>query len=87
MSMAWSAAFTWNREYDVVIEATGRRPTPTGYVNQTLRVVKQLHLAVPPKKPTGVKASTANGVVTITWSNADREPDLIAYEVRRAKQG
>jgi hypothetical protein len=87
MSMAWSAVFTWNREYVVVIDATGHRPTATGSVSQSLHVVKPLHLAVPPKKPTGVKASTANGVVTISWSNAEREPDLIAYEVRRAKQG
>jgi hypothetical protein len=87
MSMAWSADFTWNGVYALVVEAKGQRWQTTGYVPQSLRVVKQLHLAVPPKKPTGVKATTSNGVVTISWSNAGREPDLIAYEVRRTKQG
>ena len=87
MDLAWAADFTWNGEYDVVIDAKGRRPSGLTYTNQSLHVVKRVHLAVPPQKPTGVKASTANGVVTITWSNTGREPDLIAYEVRRAKQG
>lgn len=77
--------FRTNGPYAVVIKATG---SSTDGRTQSAQVVVPIKLAVPPKKPVDVEVSPpANGEVTVTWSTDGREPDLIAYEVRRAKQG
>jgi hypothetical protein len=87
LSVDWTPTFETNGTYAVQLLAYGERPEATTTVEQRSEVVFHFVMAVPPRAPTGVRTSQSKGVVTVAWSNADREKDLIAYEVRRARQG
>ena len=79
-------SFVTNGRYAIVVEADGTSSRPGR--TQHARSVVHVRLAVPPAKPTSVEASEpANGVVTVSWEYANPEPDLIGFEVRRARQG
>lgn len=85
-SIAWSAEFTTNGRFVIVLEADGTSTNPEG--TQAARVVVPVTLSVPPKKPTNVDVSDpSNGVVTISWDYVEPEPDLFGFEIRRAAQG
>ena len=85
-TLAWDPSFVTNGRYAIVVEADGTSSNPSG--TQRARAVAPVQLAVPPSAPTNVRVSDpTNGVVTVSWEYATPEPDLIGFEVRRAKQG
>lgn len=82
-TLAWTPEFTTNGRYDLRVTAAGdRQPS-----SQSADVTMPITLVVPPQQPSGVATEVAAGKVTVTWSNAEREPDLLSYEVSRAAQG
>lgn len=83
VTVDWTTVFTTNGAYDLRIVAEGNGPG-----GQRAEVTVPMKLGVAPHAPTGVKAAPGeDGTVTITWNNADREPDLLFYEVSRAPEG
>jgi hypothetical protein len=85
-AFAWSAHFPTNGRFAIVLEADGVSTGPEG--TQHNRTVVPVQLAVPPKKPSNVSVSDpVNGIVSITWEYVEPEPDLVGFEIRRAKQG
>jgi hypothetical protein len=47
-------------------------------------IVRNINLAVPPKAPTGTKATITDGKVAYEWASNNTEGDLLGYIVERA---
>ena len=82
----------WNGAYSVAIQATERDPA-TG--DRSVTATSSVALAVPPATPADVKAAPPSAApgpdgtqasVTLSW-DANKEPDLIGYEVTRSPAG
>lgn len=81
--LEWEPAFPTNGTYDLRIIAEGDAPG-----GQTATAAVPMRLAAPPHPPTGVKvAKSDDGSILVSWSNTDREPDVISYEVSRSGEG
>lgn len=81
----WAPVFTTNGTYDLRVSAAGTDPR-----GQQATATVPLQLAVPPHPPTGVKAEPITDPpdsVAVTWTIADREPDVLYYEISRAAEG
>jgi hypothetical protein len=85
-TFSWAAEFVTNGRFAVVFEAKGTSSSPDGV--QSARAVVPVLMAVPPKKPINVVAADpTNGIVEVSWEYPEPEPDLVGFQIRRAKQG
>ena len=86
-TVSFPVKLAYNGAYSATITATGRQRGIVGLgPEETATQTIDFLVAAPATPPTGVKAvvDAASRAVTVTWK-ANPEPDLIRYEVKRAK--
>jgi hypothetical protein len=79
---SYSAPFPYNGQYTVKVTATGY-VLSNGLAVSPSSDQRAFSVAVPPAPPTNVKATFANGGVTVTWKPGGSYPDLAGFVVRR----
>ncbi len=75
LRVSWDTNPLHNGRYDIEAVATAQEPGRA--------TVNNVGVNNPPARPTGLKAALDGSAVTLTWA-ANKEPDLIDYEVRRS---
>jgi hypothetical protein len=77
-----------NGKYSVTVQPAGKTCFITcGQETAGPAVVRNITVAVPPKVPTGAKATLTDGVATIVWSANNTEGDLLGYLVEQSAAG
>jgi hypothetical protein len=75
LRVSWETPPLYNGGYDIEAVATSQ--------NGGRAVISNVRVNNPPAKPSGLKAVPEGNAVAISWT-ANKEPDLIGYEVRRS---
>lgn len=89
VAVEWSPQLAHNGRYELTASAAGSHAGgPLGGPEPPVsaQVVRSFFLAAPPAVPAEVTATARGGEVTVRWV-ANSEPDLVGYQVERAKAG
>jgi hypothetical protein len=88
VSFSWvTPRLTYNGPYEARAQARGTDGFDTDGQEVSAPSIRRFSLRVPPAVPGGFKAVIEGGSTVLTSWTANREPDLVGYQVQRAPQG